>query len=157
MNAPTEMLLEQMCKTPEAAERLLAQAISSARRLAESGNFAQVRMLAGLLFIRAQMLEDEATFFPDIDGQTGREKALVLAEALALLDRSADEGDEIAENCLFTATHLGLSAEAFRLASEFRPSLAPQRNHAIHVPCRRCSGSPFSNHSRRLFSRSFGH
>jgi len=121
VNAPTEMLLEQMCKTPEAAERLLAEAISSARRLAESGNFAQVRMLAGLLFIRAQMLEDEATLFPDVEGQGGREKALeVLAEALALLDRSADEGDEIAEICLFTASNL-VSADAFRLASSMAP------------------------------------
>jgi len=152
------MLLEQMCKTPEAAERLLAEAISSARRLAESGNFAQVRMLAGLLFIRAQMLEDQATVFLGASGQAVREKALeVLAEALALLDRSADEGDEIAENCLFAATNLGLFAEAFRLASEFRPSLAPLRNNAMNVPCHRSSGSPFSSHSRRLFSGSAAH
>jgi len=121
MSASPEMLLEQICETPEAAERLLIDAIASARRLAESGNFAQVRMLAGLLFIRAQMLEDQATVFLGASGQAVREKALeVLAEALALLDRSADEGDEIAEICLFTASNL-VSADAFRLASSMAP------------------------------------
>lgn len=124
MNASPGMLLQQMSETPEAAERLLIEAISSARRLAGNGNFAQVRMLAGLLFIRAQMLEDQATLFPAIYGQTGGEKALVIAEALALLDRTADEGDEIAENCLIAASSL-VSAEAFRLASELRQSQAP--------------------------------
>ena len=119
MNASPEMLLEQICETPDEAERLLAEALSRARRMAASGDFAQVRMLAGLLFIRAQMLEDQATPFPAIQGQTSGEKALVIAEAIALLDRSADEGDEIAENYLIAASNL-VSAEELYLASQRR-------------------------------------
>lgn len=117
MSRTTEDLLDEICSAPEAAPSLLLEAIAIARQSVEAGEPSQVRMLAGLLLIHAQVLEDHAALAEreDSAGLTSEARA-VLVEALALLERAADAGDELAGDCIAVAGLAGMEAEVFREA-----------------------------------------
>ena len=82
MSRTTEDLLDEICSAPEAAPWLLLEAIAIARQSVEAGDSSRVRMLAGLLLIHAQMLEDCAAL---LEGENSAGLAWELREWRAVV------------------------------------------------------------------------
>jgi hypothetical protein len=117
MSRTPEDLLDEMCNAPEAAPWLLLEPLVIARQSVEAGEPSQVRMLAGLLLIHAQILQDQAALAEGEDsaGLTSDARSAIV-EALVLLERAADAGDELAGDCIAVAGLAGIEAEVFREA-----------------------------------------
>ncbi|MGE0776633.1 MAG: hypothetical protein AB7L36_16555 [Sphingomonadaceae bacterium] len=113
--------LDAMIARPDTAVQCVAEAATYARLAVMHGDTDDMKRLAGILLIQAQLEIDQSNIaerLEDVDdaARLASDCNESMAEALYWLDVAADSGDESAGGILQIFADLGIPAEAFALA-----------------------------------------
>jgi len=116
--------LDCLVAEPRQAMMRMGEALTLGRLAALAGSSDEMKRLAGILFLYAQMMADQsgvAVACDDADdaGFYEVEGCEAMAEALYWLDLAADGGDDDATDFIQLAADMGIPPEAFTLASKF--------------------------------------
>jgi predicted nucleic acid-binding protein len=113
--------LDYMLERPGVAPQCIAEAATYARLAVMHGNNEDMKRLAGILLIQAQLEIDQSAIAEQVEDTDDASRFAIdcnesMAEALYWLDVAADGGDESATDIIQLMADMGVPAEAFQLA-----------------------------------------
>jgi predicted nucleic acid-binding protein len=113
--------LDYMVQRPGVATQCVAEAATYARLAVMHGNTEDMKRLAGILLIQAQLEIDQSSIAEHLEDQADAAQFATdcnesMAEALYWLDVAADIGDDDATDIIQIIADMGIPPEAFALA-----------------------------------------
>lgn len=113
--------LDYMVQRPGVATQCVAEAATYARLAVMHGNTEDMKRLAGILLIQAQLEIDQSSIAEHLEDQDdaaqfASDSNESMAEALYWLDVAADIGDDDATDIIQIIADMGIPPEAFALA-----------------------------------------
>jgi TPR repeat protein len=119
--ALAQRALDSMLVRPGIAPTCIAEAATYARLAVMHGNTEDMKRLAGILLIQAQLEIDQSSIAEHLEDRQDAARFATdcnesMAEALYWLDVAADCGDEAAPDIIQICADMGIPPEAFALA-----------------------------------------
>jgi predicted nucleic acid-binding protein len=113
--------LDYMLERPGIASQCIAEAATYARLAVMHGDTEDMKRLAGILLIQAQLEIDQSVIAEHLEDVDDAKRLAIdcnesMAEALYWLDVAADSGDDGATDIIQIVADMGIPAEAFALA-----------------------------------------